>query len=217
MGNTKGVIAMNFMDMTLSEFQSVLSSEDPTPGGGTASAVALGQAGALTCMVAKLTLGSNKWESSWPIAHETLTIATPILERAGQLANEDSEAFNEVMQAYRMAKSTDDEKTVRRQAILESTLQATLVPLETAENAVRLLSILPNLAKYGNENAVTDVGVAGLLASAAAKGALFNVKINLGGLDDIQKEQIEPQVQKLTENARTISREIMDIVKSKLD
>jgi len=208
---------MNFMDMTLSEFQSVLSSEDPTPGGGTASAVALGQAGALACMVAKLTLGSNKWESSWPIAQETLTIANPILERAGQLAKEDSEAFDEVMQAYRMPKSTDDEKTVRRQAIHEATLQATLVPLETAENAVRLLSILPNLAKYGNKNAVTDVGVAGLLASAAAKGALFNVKINLGGLDDIQKEQIEPQVQKLTENARTISREIMDIVKSKLD
>jgi len=208
---------MNFMDMTLSEFQSVLSSEDPTPGGGTASAVALGQAGALACMVAKLTLGSNKWESSWPIAQETLTIANPILERAGQLAKEDSEAFDEVMQAYRMPKSTDDEKTVRRQAIHEATLQATLVPLETAENAVRLLSILPNLAKYGNKNAVTDVGVAGLLASAAAKGALFNVKINLGGLGDIQKEQIEPQVQKLTENARTISREIMDVVKSKLD
>ena len=208
---------MTFMDMTLTEFQSVLASEDPTPGGGTASAVALGQAAALACMVSKLTLGSNKWESGWPIANESLIMANPILERAGQLAKEDSEAFDAVMEAYRMPKSTDDEKEIRREAIQESTLQATLVPLETAEHAVNLLSILPNLAKDGNANAVTDVGVAGLLASAAAKGALFNVTINLGGLNDSQKEQIEPKVDYLTEQARTLSREIMDIVKSKLN
>jgi formiminotetrahydrofolate cyclodeaminase len=217
MGNRKGVVKMTFMDMTLSEFQSVLASENPTPGGGTASAVALGQAGALACMVAKLTLGSNKWETGWPIANETLTIANPILERAGQLAKEDSEAFDAVMEAYRMPKSTDDEKDVRRQGILNSTLQATLVPLETAEHAVQLLSILPKLAEDGNSNAVTDVGVAGLLASAAAKGALFNVKINLSGLNENQREQIEPKVEYLTEQARTLSRKIMDVVKSKLD
>ena len=208
---------MTFMDMTLTEFQSVLASEDPTPGGGTASAVALGQAAALACMVSKLTLGSNKWESGWPIANESLIMANPILERAGQLAKEDSEAFDAVMEAYRMPKSTDDEKEIRREAIQESTLQATLVPLETAEHAVNLLSILPNLAIDGNANAVTDVGVAGLLASAAAKGALFNVTINLGGLNDSQKEQIEPKVDYLTEQARTLSRETMDIVKSKLN
>ena len=208
---------MTFMDMTLSEFQSVLASENPTPGGGTASAVALGQAGALACMVAKLTLGSNKWETGWPIANETLTIANPILERAGQLAKEDSEAFDAVMESYRMPKSTDEEKEVRRQGILKSTLQATHVPLETAEHAVLLLSILPKLAEDGNSNAITDVGVAGLLASAAAKGALFNVKINLGGLNEIQREQIEPKVEYLTEQARTLSRKIMDVVKSKLD
>jgi formiminotetrahydrofolate cyclodeaminase len=217
MGNRKGVVKMTFMDMTLSEFQSVLASENPTPGGGTASAVALGQAGALACMVAKLTLGSNKWETGWPIANETLTIANPILERAGQLAKEDSEAFDAVMEAYRMPKSTDDEKDVRRQGILNSTLQATLVPLETAEHAVQLLSILPKLAEDGNSNAITDVGVAGLLASAAAKGALFNVKINLSGLNENQREQIEPKVEYLTEQARTLSRKIMDVVKSKLD
>lgn len=217
MGDTKGVVKMTFMDMTLTEFQSVLASEDPTPGGGTASAVALGQAGALACMVSKLTLASNKWENGWPIANETLSIANPILERAGQLANEDSESFDAVMAAYRMPKSTEDEIAVRRQSILESTLQATLVPLETAEHAVKLLALLPNLAKYGNANAVTDVGVAGLLASAAAKGALFNVTINLGGVNESQKEQIEPKVQYLTEQARTLSREIMDVVKSKLN
>lgn len=217
MGDTKGVVKMTFMDMTLTEFQSVLASEDPTPGGGTASAVALGQAGALACMVSKLTLASNKWENGWPIANETLSIANPILERAGQLANEDSESFDAVMAAYRMPKSTEDEIAVRRQSILESTLQATLVPLETAEHAVKLLALLPNLAKYGNANAVTDVGVAGLLASAAAKGALFNVTINLGGLNESQKEQIEPKVHHLTEQARTLSREIMDVVKSKLN
>lgn len=208
---------MTFMDMTLSEFQSVLASENPTPGGGTASAVALGQAGALACMVAKLTLGSNKWETGWPIANETLTIANPILERAGQLAKEDSEAFDAVMESYRMPKSTDEEKEVRRQGILKSTLQATHVPLETAEHAVLLLSILPKLAEDGNSNAITDVGVAGLLASAAAKGALFNVKINLSGLNEIQRELIEPKVEYLTEQARTLSRKIMDVVKSKLD
>ena len=84
----------------------------------------------------------------------------------------------------RCLKSNDDEISVRRTAIRSATLKATEKPFETAELALMLLKLLPELASKGNANAVSDVGVAGLLASAACKGALFNVDINLGSLPE---------------------------------
>lgn len=208
---------MTFMDKTLKEFQILLASEEPTPGGGTASAVALGQAAALTCMVSKLTLSSEKWQTGWEFSRQCLAVAEPLLEQAGVLAQQDSDAFDKVMKSYRLPKSSNDEIQHRREQILISTLAATLVPLETATLAVQLLEVLPQLALIGNSNAVTDVGVAGLLASAAAKGALFNVSINVGGLSEQHQEEINPQVEELTEKARVLSREIMDNVRISLN
>jgi formiminotetrahydrofolate cyclodeaminase len=208
---------MTFMDKTLREFQMMLASEQPTPGGGTASAVALGQAAALTCMVSKLTLSSEKWERGWDISRQSLAIAEPLLEKAGQLAQQDSDAFDEVMRSYRLPKLSDEEIQIRRSQIESSTLTATKVPLETSILAVKLLEVLPQLALLGNSNAVTDVGVAGLLASAAAKGALFNVSINVGGLSAEHRNEIDPQIETLTEKARLLSREIMEIVRTSMN
>ena len=175
---------MNWSKMTLNEFQAALASSAPTPGGGTAAAVALGQAAALASMVCDLTLGKEKWEAGWAIAQDVHDMAAPMMNRAMELAAEDSDAFDRVMEGYAMPKISDEEKDVRREAIRTATLTAAEVPFETARLALGLLEVLPQLARDGNANAVTDVGVAGLLASAAAKGALFNVDINLAGLPD---------------------------------
>ena len=208
---------MNWADMTLREFQAALASSSPTPGGGTAAAVALGQAASLSIMVCDLTLGSEKWKAGWSIAEEIQALATPLMGRSNELATEDSEAFDRVMAGFRMAKATDEEKINRRDAIRKATLEAAVVPFETASLSLKLLSQLPELARIGNANAVTDVGVAGLLASAAAKGAVFNVEINLDSLPENMGESVRKELPALKEETRLTSRAVMDAVRDRMD
>lgn len=207
---------MNWAEMSLREFQAALASSSPTPGGGTAAAVALGQAAALSIMVCDLTLGKEKWEDGWAVANEVQAIAIPMMERANILATEDSDAFDRVMEGFALPKSTEEEKKIRRVAIRNATYGAAEVPFETASLAFELLSKLPDLARLGNANAVTDVGVAGLLASAAAKGALFNVDINLDSLPDDMSSELERRSTMVSEATRIASRSVMDEVRARM-
>jgi len=205
-----------WMEMTVRDFQAALASSSPTPGGGTAAAIALGQASALAIMVSDLTIGKDKWSEGWKIAEETLHSSVKIMSRAGQLADEDSYAFDDVMASFKLPKDSDEEKIVRKTAIRSATLVATEKPFETAELALELLALLPELAAKGNANAVSDVGVAGLLASAACKGALFNVDINLGSLPGDMAIDIRSRVPLIQEEARVLSRKVMDEVRERL-
>ena len=204
------------MEMTVRDFQTALASSSPTPGGGTAAAISLGQASALTIMVCDLTIGKDKWSNGWPIAEKAMLSAVKIMTRAGELADEDSDAFDDVMASFRLSKATEEEKLSRREAIRNATLLATEKPFETAKLALELLELLPELAAKGNANAVSDVGVAGLLASAACKGALFNVDINLPGLPEDMAQGIRKESPLIKENARIFSRKIMDEVRDRL-
>ena len=141
---------MNWVDMTLREYQAALASSSPTPGGGTAAAIALGQASALSIMVCDLTLGREKWKEGWSHAESTQLLAIPMLNRSGELAQADSDAFDDVMACFRLPKESDDEKNARKNAIRDTTLRAAEVPFETAQHAMNLLVKLPSLAKYGN-------------------------------------------------------------------
>ena len=203
--------------MTLRDFQSALASSSPTPGGGTAAAVALGQAASLTVMVCDLTLGNEKWSDGWAVAEAAQTVAIPLLNKAGELAQADSDAFDGVMDSFKLPKSTDAEKTERRDAIRKATLVAAEIPYETARSALALMKHLPELAKRGNGNAVSDVGVAGLLASAAAKGAVFNVEINLGSLPDELGGELRSDLLTLKNEVKVISRAIMQAVRDRLE
>ena len=205
-----------WMEMTVRDFQAALASSSPTPGGGTAAAIALGQASALTVMVCDLTIGKEKWQEGWDIAEEAMLLSVKIMSRAGDLADEDSDAFDEVMASFKLPKGTDEEVSIRRTAIRNATLKATEKPYETAELALDLLKVLPELARKGNANAVSDVGVAGLLASAACKGALFNVDINLVSLPDDYASEIRMNAPKIQEESRMLSRQVMDAVRDKL-
>lgn len=205
-----------WMEMTVREFQSALASSSPTPGGGTAAAISLGQAAALTCMVADLTMGKEKWQSGWDVAEKSAMLAVSMLTRAGQLADDDSESFDAVMDSFKLPKQSDEEIESRRSAIRNATLQAAVVPLETARLAHNLLQHLPDLAKLGNANAVSDVGVAGLLASAACKGALFNVDINLASIPEEMGSELSKEASELQESCRVLSRSVMDEVRARL-
>lgn len=205
-----------WMEMTVREFQAALASSSPTPGGGTAAAIALGQASALTIMVCDLTIGKEKWQDGWSIAEKAMLLSAKIMGRAGELADEDSDAFDEVMSSFKLPKNTDEEISIRRNAIRSATLTATQKPYETAELALELLNVLPELALKGNSNAVSDVGVAGLLASAACKGALFNVDINLGSLPEDYALDIRENAPRIKDESRVLSRQVMDAVREKL-
>lgn len=207
---------MNWMDMNLKDFQSALASSSPTPGGGTASAIALGQAASLAVMVCDLTLGSERWKDGWEIAERIQMVAIPLLHQSGVLANEDSDAFDEVMACFKLPKSNEDEIQSRRTAIRKATLKAATVPYETACLATDLLVLLPELAEKGNANAVSDVGVAGLLASAASKGAVFNVEINLDSLPEDMGVDVRSGLNDLKERTKTASRAVMEAVRNRM-
>jgi formiminotetrahydrofolate cyclodeaminase len=216
MGTPRGGEPMNWMDMTLGDFQDALASSDPTPGGGTAAAVALGQASALTRMVAQLTLGKEKWKEGWSAAEKAELIVQQTYQRAGELAQLDSDAFDQVMAAFRMSKNSDEEISIRRTAIRQATLKASEIPYETVELGMELLACQEALAQTGNGNAVSDVGVAALLTSAAIKGALFNVEINLQSLPEEMGVEMRVNVPKIRILCSEISRKIMHAVHERM-
>ena len=207
---------MNWMEMTLVDFQSALASKKATPGGGTAAAVALGQAAGLTEMVCSLTLGSEKWSDGWQAAEIARLVAAEVLLDAGRLANEDSAAFDSVVAAFRMPKENEDEKLLRRDAIRQGTLHAAKVPLETAKKGMELLQTLEQLAAKGNGNAASDVGVASLLASAAVKGALFNVEINIASLPPEMASGVIEESRGMREACSQVARGIMHAVHDRI-
>ena len=204
---------MSWADITLREFQNALASSDPTPGGGSAAGVALGQAAALAKMVADLTLGNDKYANGWSIAESVSVVATPLLDEGLKLAQLDSEAFDAVVAGFKMPKTTDEEKSIRREEIRNSMLGAAKVPYDTACYALDLMKLLPDLATYGNENAVSDVGVSGLLASAALKGAIFNIEINLNSLPESYGVEMRNHLPTLSNEGKIYSRQCMEAVR----
>lgn len=204
---------MDWTKLTVKEFQNALKSSDPTPGGGTAAAIALGQAGALAIMVADLTLSSDKYEDGHDISKNVKELCENLIQESDKLAEADSNAFDSVVESFKMPKDTEQEKEARRTRIRESTLEAAIVPFKTAELGLKLLELLPLLAKHGNPNAGSDVGVSSLLASAAVKGALFNVDINLNSLPKEMGLDLRERTPGILQSSRELSKQCMDEVR----
>jgi len=207
---------MTWAEKTLREFQDALTSSDPTPGGGSAAGVALGQAAALSVMVSDLTLAKDSMKDGWGISEHVKSVAIPMLDEGLALATEDSEAFDAVVDSFKLPKDTEEMKLKRRESIRSATLGAAEVPYRTATSALRLLKLLPELAEKGNPNAASDVGVASLLASAALKGAIFNVEINLQSLPENYGVEMREELPSLIEDGRIYSRLAMDAVRIRL-
>ena len=204
---------MDWTKLTVKEFQNALKSSDPTPGGGTAAAIALGQAGALAIMVADLTLSSNKYEHGHEVSNKVKELCEDLIQESDRLAEADSDAFDAVVESFKLPKNTEEEKDFRRMKIRESTLGAAIVPFKTAELGLKLLELLPQLAKHGNPNAGSDVGVSSLLASAAVKGALFNVDINLNSLPEEMGSDLRERTPQILQSSRELSKQCMDEVR----
>lgn len=170
--------------MTVAQLLAALASPDPTPGGGTAAAIAGAMATSLLVMVTGLARSQNNRDDEKAALANARTALEPITARLMELADADTQAFDEVMAAYRLPKSTDEDKAARTRAIQAALRGATEVPLETLRACVEAAAHGRVVADYGNQSAASDVGVAIGLLKAAAEGAAANVRINLTGLKD---------------------------------
>ncbi len=173
-----------FHDYTIRDFARVVASDAPAPGGGTVAAICAALGGALVAMVASLTLGKPKFAQVEETMQDLRTRAAELQERLLLLGAEDTMAFNRVMAAYGLPKTTDAEKAARSEAIQTATLAAAQVPVEVAERAYALMEMAETAATQGNPNALSDAGVALVIAAASLRGAVLNVLINLGGIKD---------------------------------
>jgi formiminotetrahydrofolate cyclodeaminase len=174
----------DFADLPVRKFLDDLASSAPTPGGGTAAAVAGSMGAALAEMVTALTLAREKYASAHEAMRPIAQAATAARQELLSLASEDARAYDGVVSARRLPKDTEEQKAHRENQISLANRRAAEVPMRTARAAGRLLERLPELAEKGNPNAASDAGAAALLLEAAVQSALANVAINLPGISD---------------------------------
>ncbi|MEL7633778.1 cyclodeaminase/cyclohydrolase family protein [Sporomusa sphaeroides] len=172
------------IQMKITDFLEELGSNSPAPGGGSISALAGALGGALTAMVCRLTVDNSKYAEVQSEIQAILTEADRLSAQLTNCVDADTEAFNQVMAAYKLPKATDAEKAARSEAIQKAMQHAADLPLGVAECCLRVLAMSGRVLKIGNANAASDAAVAGLMAHAGLHGALYNVKINLGSIKD---------------------------------
>ncbi|HLN81670.1 MAG TPA: cyclodeaminase/cyclohydrolase family protein [Thermoanaerobaculia bacterium] len=175
---------MNFEKLSFEDLVKALASDAPTPGGGTAAALAGAMGASLAEMVAALTLAKEKYSASHEAVRPIGLAAAHTRGELLRLAQEDSDSYDAVVAARRMPKETEEERAARIRRMSDANRAAAEVPMRTAREAAGLLASLPELAEKGNPNAASDAGAAALLLEAAVQGALLNVGINLSGADD---------------------------------
>ncbi|MFO7659970.1 MAG: glutamate formimidoyltransferase [Candidatus Cloacimonadaceae bacterium] len=167
------------VNLTLNDFCDLLSTDAPAPGGGSVAALCNAMSGALTAMVANLTVDKKGYENAQETVLSLAEQAQAIKEKALQAIDKDTDAFNLMMDAMRLPKKTEEEIALRNSSIEETTQKAILVPFETLELSLAAVQLSQQVAKVGNVNALSDAGVGALTALAGAKAAYYNILINL--------------------------------------
>lgn len=205
------------IDLTVKGFADETSRESPAPGGGTISAYMGALGAALGTMVANLSSHKAGWDARWEEFSNWADKGQMVQAELMMLVDEDTEAFNRIMEAFGLPKGTDEEKAARSAAIQAATLFATEVPLHTMKASYKVFEICKAMAEEGNPNSVSDAGVGVLAARAAVLGAGLNVKINAAGLKDrATADKLVGEANELIKKANEQEAEIMKIVEEKL-
>ena len=172
---------MKLLELRVKDFISTLAGDSPAPGGGSVSALAGALSAALCAMVARLTLGKEKYRGAWEEMERLRDEADSLSSRLMGLVEEDSAAYTKVMAAFRIPK---EQHSAREDAVQSAFKEAASVPMETLRVTAELLDLVKSALNQGNPNCLTDAGVAAQLMRAAANGAAYNVRINLAGIKD---------------------------------
>lgn len=202
------------VNQTVSDFIKEVASDKPAPGGGSVSALGGALAAALVVLVGKTTVGKEKYADVQEEMEIIVSKGTELYKKLTKSVDEDTEAFNQILSAYRMPK---DEPEVRSRAIQEALKRAAEVPLQVAKFSVEVLDFAITVAERGNKNAITDSGVAALFAEAAIIGALYNVKINLLSIkDEDVKNTFIRQMKEILDKIASKREEAMKIVEAEI-
>jgi glutamate formiminotransferase/formiminotetrahydrofolate cyclodeaminase len=208
----------SLLKLNLREFADVLSLDTPTPGGGSVAALCGALSASLSAMVANLTFGKKGYEGVLGGMKEAALQAQRLKEDLLAAVDEDTQAFDKVMEAFSLPKGSEEQAKEKEAALEEASKQATLVPLGVLEKCVPLLETAMLVAQKGNKNSLSDAGVAGLIGEAAATGALYNIKINLSGIrDDIFKQDTLKKADELMRTVVSLGAGIRGVVEKELD
>jgi len=170
--------------LSVTDFINEIASNSPAPGGGSVSALAASLGAALSSMVCRLTIGKKKYADVQVEIEKVLKQSEELRVKFNAIIEEDTTAFNKVMAAYGLPKETEEQKTKRTAEIQIATKTATLVPLKLMELCVEAMKLVKIIAEKGNQNSLSDTGVAALMLQAGCEGAALNVLINLNGMQD---------------------------------
>lgn len=207
----------SLIDLTCKGFAYETASESPAPGGGSISAYMGALAAALGTMVANLSAHKPGWDDRWEQFSDAAEQGQKILSELLHLVDEDTAAFNRIMDAFKLPKGSDEEKAARSTAIQAATLYATEVPLRTMRAAYSAFPLLKAMAVEGNPASVSDAGVGVLAARSAVLGAQLNVRINAVSLKDrAVADRLIAEASEIAAKAVAEEKEILEIVNSKI-
>jgi len=206
------------INMSLQDFAHETASESPAPGGGSISAYVGSLGMALGGMVANLSAHKRGWDKRWEEFSDWAEKAKVIKDELLLLVDEDTKAFTRIMDAVRMPKVTDQEKSVRAKAMEKATKEAIAAPFQVMQTSMKAFPILEAMANSGNPNSVSDAGVGALCIRAAIHGAYLNVKINAPGLTDLDYAQkILSDSEALLDEADENEKRILGVVLNVID
>lgn len=199
------------VDMTLRAFADETASESPAPGGGSISAYVGALGASLGAMVANLSSHKRGWDDRWEEFSEWAEKGVYYQQQLMTLVDEDTRAFNKIMESFGLPKGSDEEKAIRSKAIEDASKYAMEIPYRTAELALESMQVMQRMVEIGNPNSITDAGVGILCARAAVLGAVMNVRINAGGIKDksftdpllAKATQLEQQAEKIEADVRS--------------
>jgi len=209
--------AKRLVNMSLTDFVHETASESVAPGGGSISASMGAMAAALGTMVANLSAHKRGWDDRWEEFSDWAVKGKTYHDELLRLIDEDTDAFNKIMDAFRLPGRTDAEKAARDQAVRDATNVAIEVPFRVMQTACDSMEVIEAMARIGNPGSVSDAGVGALAARSAVMGAFLNVKINAANLDDKNfVEDILARGRQIQDKAIASEREILEIVDAKI-
>lgn len=206
------------IDLSIEDFMEETASESPAPGGGSVSAYIGSLGAALGSMVANLSSHKRGWDDKWESYSDWAVKGKKVQEELLRLVDEDTEAFNKIMEAFSLPKNTVEDKTVRAEAIQNATVNAIKVPLQVMRIAFQGFELIEAMVNSGNPNSISDAGVGALAIRTCILGAHLNVLINMDGIEmDDELNQIRKEAEELAERAVAIEKELLNKVRSAID
>jgi glutamate formiminotransferase/formiminotetrahydrofolate cyclodeaminase len=205
------------VSMSVEKFADETSSESPAPGGGSVAALCGAMGASLATMVANLSSHKRGWDDKWEFYSNWADKGQALKNKLIHLVDEDTAAFNKIMDAFGLPNSNEEEKAIRKQAVQNATKYATEIPFLVMQTIYESLEVIEAMAKDGMKSSISDIGVGALCAQTGVGGAFLNVKINAAGLEDkVFAQEKLIQGKKIYDETQEKVKNILDLVNQKI-